>query len=593
LKVETLGVDVLVVGGGAAGCTAALKAHELGARVLTVVKGRMGRSGATPLAAHISMAPRIPGPYAVVSSLQKMFGALSEVVPLPLPARYRKMLDTVIGEVHYWLADQDYMLGAGLWIMKEFPDSLERHGLYILRDDDGKPLATHGTVRHVAYKAGMSGQQFGQFKRKEVLAAGIDVMEEAMVFSLLTQRNGEIAGALVLNYATGVLYAVQAKSIVLATGHTNWLAKRATGTREMAANGLAMAVRAGAELQNLEIQWFHASDAAYPRAWMRLHHFPNTLIGTEHQAVMVNSEGEVYMRNEDYRVGMPYTIQMKMLYRQVKQGKARWDGGSFISYPQVDPEILRKWYYHSTFYERLGQDFGNLSLECAPTWHMSAGGVRANVKTMETSVPGLFIAGPVGGHQLGSISLAVYDGLVAGAQAARRARTRSLQELDDAQVRSCEERITAHLSKAGDPGVSPIQVKNQIRAIVSDNVLFAKSAESLNRALRELKALEQEALPRMRLRTSATRYNTDLVDALDVVDMMEVVEMVIHAALTRQESRGPHFREDFPFTDNKNWLKYVVVSRVDGRVKTRLEEARQKYVRPKPERVDYFAKLYS
>jgi succinate dehydrogenase/fumarate reductase flavoprotein subunit len=224
---------------------------------------------------------------------------------------------------------------------------------------------------------------------------------------------------------------------------------------------------------------------------------------------------------------------------------------------------------------------------------MSAGGVRANVKTMETSVPGLFIAGPVGGHQLGSISLAVYDGLVAGAQAARRARTRSLQELDDAQVRSCEERITAHLSKAGDPGVSPIQVKNQIRAIVSDNVLFAKSAESLNRALRELKALEQEALPRMRLRTSATRYNTDLVDALDVVDMMEVVEMVIHAALTRQESRGPHFREDFPFTDNKNWLKYVVVSRVDGRVKTRLEEARQKYVRPKPERVDYFANLYS
>ena len=101
--------------------------------------------------------------------------------------------------------------------------------------------------------------------------------------------------------------------------------------------------------------------------------------------------------------------------------------------------------------------------------------------------------------------------------------------------------------------------------------MFVKSAPGLEKALRELETIEAEMVPHMRLRTSAARYNTDLVDALDVQDMLQVAEMVIHAALARKESRGPHYREDFPFTDNKNWLKYVVVSREDQTVRTRLE----------------------
>ena len=196
----------------------------------------------------------------------------------------------------------------------------------------------------------------------------------------------------------------------MATGHTNWISKRATGTREMAANGLAMAARVGAELQNLEIQWFHASDSAYPASWMRLHHIPNRLVGSPHQAEMVNSEGEAYMRNADFDASMPYTIQLKTLYQQVKQGKARWDGGNFTDYRHLDDETKER-LYNWPFYERLGQGASNRPLECAPTWHMSAGGVRADIKTMETRVPGLFIAGPVGGHTLGSLNFASYDGL--------------------------------------------------------------------------------------------------------------------------------------------------------------------------------------
>ncbi|MFQ5873372.1 MAG: hypothetical protein ACE5JL_06185, partial [Dehalococcoidia bacterium] len=555
--------------------------------------GKMGRSGATPLAAFLHGTPPVHGPYSLLAYLKKIFASLSDIKALPLPPGYRKQLEDMVGQVHFWLADQDYMLDAGLWTAKEFTDSLEKNGLYVLRDERGKPLTPTDEVFYTVYKNGMSGYQYGEFKRKEVFAAGINVIEEAMVFSLLTGRAGEIVGAMVLDYARGRLYTVRAKSVILATGHTNWLSKRATGTREMAANGLAMGARAGAELHNLEIQWFHASDAAYPDSWMRLHHYPNRWPETPHQSVMMNSDGEVYMHSEDYDTSIPYTIQMKMLCQQVMKGKARWDGGGFTNYQLADPVVMKKHSYNWEFYERLGLDGCKDLMECAITWHMSAGGISANLKTMETRVPGLFIAGPVGGHQLGGVNMASYDGVVAGAQAARCSRTTNLGELDDTQVRTCEQRVDAFISQAGRGSVSPIQVKRQIRDIVWNKVMFIKDEQNLNQALAQLEAIREEAIPNMGLRTNSVRYNTDLMDALDVQDMVEVLEMVIHACLARKESRGPHFREDFPFTDNRNWLKYVVVSRDAEKVSTRLEPIRQKYVRPKSEILDYFANPFS
>ena len=199
MRAKTLDTDVLIVGGGAAGCAAALTAHELGARVLMAVKGKMGRSGATPLAAHFAATPPMPGPYGLWSGLKGIFAALSEVAPVvPLPSRYRQLLETTAGQDHYWLVDQDYLLDAGLWTAMQFPDSLEKRGLYVLRDRDGKPMTPPGQTKYVAYKIGMSGFQLGEFKRKEVLAAGLQVLEEAMVFALLTGAHGETTGAMVL-----------------------------------------------------------------------------------------------------------------------------------------------------------------------------------------------------------------------------------------------------------------------------------------------------------------------------------------------------------------------------------------------------------
>ena len=596
MRAQRIETDVLVIGGGAAGCAAALRAREHGADVLMVVKGKMGRSGATPFASALAAAAPIPGPYPLLKALKKLYSGVPDAVRPPMPAALAESLRQVL-DYHFWLTDQDYFVDFGLWVAKAFFPGLERNGTYILRDAAGDPeVAPVKNPTYLLHSHGMTGYLFGESKRKEVLATDVGVMEEAMVFSLLRGAGGEVAGALVLDYVRGRLYEVVAKTTILATGHTNWLSTRATGTREMAANGLAMALGAGAELQNLEIQWYHASDMAYPESWMRLHNYPNRLTGTHRRPVMVNAEGETYMRIEDYPVNMPYTIQMKALYHQVKAGKARWDGGNFTDFREVEPKLLEKFQYHWEFYEKIGLDMVEDPLESAPTWHMSAGGVRADISDMRTQVPRLFIAGAVGGHALGGIPFATFDGEVAGAEAAREARRPGAPKPVAGQVGAGEARLAGLLSEPSrernERDIAPIQIKKRIRAVVWDHMMYEKTGPGLEAALAAFASIEEEMVPNMRLRTTATRYNTDLVDALDVQDMLDVCRATASASLAREESRGPHFRADFPFTDNDNWLKRIVARREGGELRTRFEPVRQKYLKPRRGRLDYFGDPY-
>ena len=596
MQAERIETDVLVIGGGAAGCSAALTADEHGAEVLMVVKGKMGRSGATPLASCLAAAGHFPGPYPLLKQLKNLYSRLVDAVGLPLPSAYAEHLKLLIG-YHYWLVDQDYFLDCALWVDKVFFPSLETTGLYLLRDEQGRLEVPPDSSYYIIHSHGMTGYQFGESRRKEVLSRPIEVLEEASVFSLLRGADGEVNGAMVLDYLRGRLYAVAAKTTILATGHTNWLATRATGTREMAANGLAMAVRAGAELQNLELQWFHAGDMANPDSWMRLHHFPNPLTGTRHQAAMVNAEGEMYMKTEDYDTVVPYTIQMKALARQVEKGTASWEGDNYTDYSLVEPEMLRKYQYHWEFYEKLGLDMTRDRLESKMTWHMSSGGVRADTTNLKTNVPGLYIAGAVGGHIIGGVPFCTFDGSLAGEHAASEARRQSSPSLASDEVEAAQARINVLLSppdvQRNEPTFSPIQVKKRIREIVWRGMMFEKTAAGLERALVDLEAVREECLSNLRLRNKSLRYNTDLIDALDIEDMLEVCEMAAHASLAREESRGPHYRKDFAVTDNDNWIKQIVVSRDASGVKTRFEPVKHKYVRPDPGKFDYLNEPYA
>ena len=122
--------------------------------------------------------------------------------------------------------------------------------------------------------------------------------------------------------------------------------------------------------------------------------------------------------------------------------------------------------------------------------------------------------------------------------------------------------------------------------------MFVKTEASLKRLLTELDRIEDESIPRIQLRTNTLAYNTDLVDALDAPDMVDAARLIAHAALSRNESRGPHFREDYPRTDNDQWLKQIVVSMQGRDVTTRLEPIKQKYLKPPRGQFDYLADPY-
>ena len=177
---------------------------------------------------------------------------------------------------------------------------------------------------------------------------------------------------------------------------------------------------------------------------------------------------------------------------------------------------MKRYQYHHEFYEKLGLDMGRDRFESAVTWHMSAGGVRADPRTMATGIPRLYIAGAVGSHMPGGLPLAAYDGHLAGAGAARSARRLGPPRRHDGEARAQERRLAGLLSPPSGEGnaPSPIEVKRRIREVVWRDMMYEKSAAGLDRALGALAALREEALPAMQVRSRARRYNVDLVDAL-------------------------------------------------------------------------------
>ena len=131
-----------------------------------------------------------------------------------------------------------------------------------------------------------------------------------------------------LQVLTGEYVVVLAQAMILATGYSDRLHARSTGTREMSADGIAMAWRAGASMVNLEMQWWHTNDVAHPPTWQRMQIYPNPMLGSEKSARMVNSAGEEFFnqQKDDPLAFGPYTVQLKALAKQVHAGKARYDG---------------------------------------------------------------------------------------------------------------------------------------------------------------------------------------------------------------------------------------------------------------------------
>ena len=566
--VDVLETDVLVIGGGAAGSNAVLKAADRGAKVTMVVKGLLGKSGCSIFASHL--------PYHDTSTEQ----------------RARDRLRFMVRYYNHYLADQEYCRRMEVYMRTEFFSDLERLGVYWRRDAEGRLMAIESrTPALVVHKQGASGPIIMDKRRREILRRGIPVHEECAVTSLVT--DGErVVGATVFDYRRGRFFAIAAKSTILATGHSDYLATRATGTREQSADGIAMAVRIGAELANLEIQWWHVSDVLEPRAWMRYHLYPNPLMGTRETSRLYNSAGEIFYEQKTHSPGAsaPYFEQIRRLAREVMAGRARWDGGYYSGYDHIPAEITNAYQHQAKIWSKLGLDVGKDRIECGITWHMRQGGVNVDTERMETSLPGLYIAGGIGCHYLGGVGPCSYDGKVAAEAAAAAALEGARRPLSEQALGAEESRVFGFL-RAGPDGVRPIQAKRRVREIMWQ-LGYIKNEQKLQTALAALRQAREELVPRLSLPSTSRSWNTAWMDALDVCSMLDACEATIRSALNRKESRGPFFREDYPYVDNENWLCRNIVSRVNGEWRSRTTPIAVPYLTPEKGREPFFEADY-
>jgi succinate dehydrogenase/fumarate reductase flavoprotein subunit len=547
--------DVLVIGGGSAGVHAALKVQSEGLRVLQVVKGFLGRSGASIFAGNLQ--------------LQNTKDPAEEEKFVGIRARYGSS----------YLNDQDYIKRACRFTEEVFYPEMERRGLYIRRDDQGELVtsADRKAGNVWAPQQGFSGTMIMEVLRKDVLVRKVPLLQETMVTSLLVD-DGAVVGVTALDIVRGEFFVIRAKAVIIATGPGNYLATRSTATREQCGNGFAMAYRAGAQMQDLEMQWFHASDIAAPKAWMRLHIYPNPMPVTEKTVRLYGADKELFFQqNMHPKVKQPYYLQLRYLYNEVQKGNAKWHGGFYGGYTHIEPEIMENFSYQTQFFKNIGLDIGKDLVELGITWHMTFGGIRTNTHTFASSLEGLYAPGGVGSHGVGSITYVGYDGTVAAEQSCERARRIALPAVPQDQVRREESRLRRHLKAKGEGGLLPAQVKKRIREIMSEKMGYVKSAARMQSALDDLAEVRATMLPRMGLGSASRNWNYDWVDALDVEDMLDVCELTIRASMQRKESRGYFFREDYPYIDNKNWLKHVVATRVGTDIRFEFTSAAQKF----------------
>ncbi len=542
-----LKTEALIIGGGAAGTYAAICLHRHGIVPLVISKGYVGKSGASIFAGNLVISGRALG---------------------NTEENARDTAEYLIKYHNQFLIDQEYAKRCGQWIAEVYYPELEEAGLYLRRDDEGSVVTSPGRIRSVAANVqGNSGVPFMDLRRKQLLKAGVPMLEESVVTALLQSDTGDVCGCVALDIASGEIYAVLAKAVVLATGYADRLHPRSTGTREMSADGIALAYRAGARLVNLEMQWWHTNDVRFPANWQRMQVYPNPMLGSWKSARNVNSRGEVFFnqQEDDPLAFGPYTVQLKRLVKQVRAGKARYEGDYYSGFDHVDPAEVEAYTSYAKLFKQLGLDVGSQLVETAVSAHYRQGGLLVDPATMASTVPGLYVAGGVGGHSNGLIALVTYDGKVVADSVARELANRPLPRISERQLDEEEKRVQALLRPPAAGGPSPVRVKSMVRELMWKDMGVEKDEAGMRRALRLLEQIRDGDLPAMGLTNLGKAFNHGWVDALDATNMVDACTLMVHSALNRKESRGPFIRTDYPEMDNENWLaQNILVPVKDG-----------------------------
>jgi len=558
--------DVVIVGAGGAGLRAAIAAAEGGASVGLVCKSLLGK-------AHTVMAEG-----GIAAALGNLDPADNWEVHFADTMRGGQMIN-------------DYRMVE--IFAREAPDrvyELEHWGGLFDRTPDGRilqrPFGAH-TYRRLCHVGDRTGLEMIRTLQEKAIHCGIDVHMEVTLTRLL--KDGDrIAGAFGYVRETGRFVVFRAKAVVLATGGWGKLYKVTSNSWESTGDGCAMAYEAGAELMDMEMVQFHPTGMVWPPG-------VRGILVTEavrgEGGILRNSEGERFMERYDpvKKDLSSRDVVARSIYKEVQAGRGTPHGGAWLDITHLGAENIKKKLpsMYDQFHKLADIDITKAPMEVAPTIHYVMGGVRVEPGTGVTTVPGLFAAGEVeaglhGANRLGGNSLSdlIVFGKRAGEHAAQYVKgVTGTPRIDDAQAD--EERRLLRRPFESDGTENPYGIHESLQAIMAEHAGIARTGDGLRQGLEKLLALQERA-KRMHA-TGSMLFNPGWHECRDVLFMLTLAEAIFRAAIERAESRGSHWRLDFP-DQNPEWgRKNIIIAQENGRMAVR--------TRPVPQMPSELARL--
>jgi len=529
--------DVVVVGGGLAGMRAALEATQQGADIAIISKVHPVRSHSAAAQGGIN-------------------AAMGEDVDDDWQVH---ALDTIKGSDY--LGDQDAIevlcQEAGQHIIE-----LEHMGVTFNRDETGH-LARRAfggaSVARTFFVSDITGQVMLHVLYEQLMKQHqIHVYEEWFVTSLIME-DGVCAGVVALELLTGRLYPIRAKAVILATGGLGRVYEPSTNGLICTGDGISLAYRAGAPVMDMEMVQYH----------------PTTLKGSGFlMSEAARGEGAYLLNSEDERFMERYAPEKKDLAARDVVSRAEQteiaEGRGVDECVLLDCRHLGKEKIHTRLHQEyeiamtyVGIDMTEQPVPVRPGVHYIMGGVKTDVDGA-TQVPGLYAAGECacvsvhGGNRLGANSLldTLVFGKRSGARAAEYARNTPPRDVSEAVITPDEGQIKTLFGR-GDNGQRAPLIRAEMGRMMDQYVGIFRKSEDLAHAVEKVREY-RERYKRVSLHDKSKVFNTDLMFAWELDFMLDCAETIALSALTRQESRGAHYRTDFPKRDDENWLKHTL-----------------------------------
>jgi fumarate reductase (CoM/CoB) subunit A len=539
-------IDVIVVGGGGAAALAALAAKKAGATVALITKESALVGGATIMSAGGTSAT-----FTDRDNQEVFFNDIIKAGGVLNNQRLARIVAERSAASVFDLEIYDFLL-----------DRKTSTTLRTIKQGEG-----HSVPR--GYLDRREALGFCHALSKAMMRSEISLFPE-MVASKLLVTDNQVVGVLVTSLATGEHVAFSAKVVILATGGLGALYQVTTNSGLLTGDGFAMAWDVGADLIDMEMVQF--LPLAFPYPPMRRGKIIGMCSHFGADVKLFNGLGERYMKKYDPE-RMEFTtrdIASRAGFTEIKEGRGTENGTIIVDPTEHDPSILHRFktsvpHIYAMFQDIYGKQVAEwqVPFEAIPSQHFFMGGVRID-EECRTSIPGLFAVGEVSGgvhgaNRLSGVALTelFVFGPLAGAAAARFAMNAERVPLNTREIDMEIDRLQGIFQTGGD--IRPFELKAAIQSIMWDKLGPVRDETGIRAAIDELQHMEDNELAHMAIGADERVYNRDRLEAIEVPFMLRTALFVAYSALARRESRGSHFRTDFPSRNEKAWQKNIFV----------------------------------